>query len=288
MVAWWAMGGMSMALLEQARRRGLAGRDRDRRVAPLRPAVRRLAARVRAPALGARRGRDARADPGCGSTARGWLFASAYLRERAVAAGLALGEAGVVHAGVDPASFRRAQERHWGGACSTAGGWTRARASRPRSRPSLRCPDARCGRRRRRRRAPRAARALRPSAGRGARALRAAAARRARRRVRRPRRAALPRPVGGAVGARAARGDGRRPAGGRDRERRLGGVPRDGENCLLVQPGEADAVAAAVQRLAGDRELRHRLRAGGLETAAAHDLSGFAKAVAAELDRVAR
>ena len=35
-------------------------------------------------------------------------------------------------------------------------------------------------------------------------------------------------------------------------------------NCLVVEPGDAAAVAAAVQRLAGDPELRERLRAGGL------------------------
>ena len=59
---------------------------------------------------------------------------------------------------------------------------------------------------------------------------------------------------------------------------------RDGENCLLVEPGDADAVAAAVRRLAGDHELRQRLRAGGLETAAAHELSRFTEAIEAELE----
>ena len=40
---------------------------------------------------------------------------------------------------------------------------------------------------------------------------------------------------------------------------------RDGENCLLVAPHPA-AVAAGIERLLGDAELRRRLVAGGLET----------------------
>src|SRR4029079_15171140 len=44
-----------------------------------------------------------------------WLFASAYLRERTVAAGLALGEAPVVHPGIDPATFPEADARRWDG-----------------------------------------------------------------------------------------------------------------------------------------------------------------------------
>ncbi len=41
----------------------------------------------------------------------------------------------------------------------------------------------------------------------------------------------------------------------------------DGANCLRYPPGDADALAAAVLRLAGDSELRHRLVGGGLATA---------------------
>jgi glycosyltransferase involved in cell wall biosynthesis len=40
------------------------------------------------------------------------------------------------------------------------------------------------------------------------------------------------------------------------------------ENCLLVQPDRPDEIAAALWRLAADGELRGRLAAGGLETAA--------------------
>ena len=43
---------------------------------------------------------------------------------------------------------------------------------------------------------------------------------------------------------------------------------RDGENALVFAPGDAEALAACVGRLAGDAALRDRLRAGGLQTAA--------------------
>jgi glycosyltransferase involved in cell wall biosynthesis len=43
---------------------------------------------------------------------------------------------------------------------------------------------------------------------------------------------------------------------------------RDGENALLHEPGDAASLAATVRRLADDPALRARLRAGGLATAA--------------------
>jgi glycosyltransferase involved in cell wall biosynthesis len=43
---------------------------------------------------------------------------------------------------------------------------------------------------------------------------------------------------------------------------------RDGHNCLLFEPGDAAGLAAAVERLAAEPELRERLRTGGFETAA--------------------
>jgi glycosyltransferase involved in cell wall biosynthesis len=58
---------------------------------------------------------------------------------------------------------------------------------------------------------------------------------------------------------------------------------RDGENCLLFDAGDAAALAAVVQRLAGDPALRERLRAGGLETAPLHTEAVLNQAVEREL-----
>ena len=58
---------------------------------------------------------------------------------------------------------------------------------------------------------------------------------------------------------------------------------RDGVNCLLFDAGDASALAAAIRRLAGDRALRERLRAGGLATAPEHTEAGLNEAVEREL-----
>jgi glycogen(starch) synthase len=42
----------------------------------------------------------------------------------------------------------------------------------------------------------------------------------------------------------------------------------DEENCLIFDAGDADALATAIRRLAGDPDLRERLRQGGFATAA--------------------
>jgi glycosyltransferase involved in cell wall biosynthesis len=56
----------------------------------------------------------------------------------------------------------------------------------------------------------------------------------------------------------------------------------DGENCLLADPDSGpDPLADALLRLAGDAELRARLRAGGLATAERYPDTAFASAVAA-------
>jgi glycosyltransferase involved in cell wall biosynthesis len=55
---------------------------------------------------------------------------------------------------------------------------------------------------------------------------------------------------------------------------------RDGENCLLVGRGDADALRAAIERLAADAPLRDRLREGGFATAKELTLSRFVRGVA--------
>jgi glycosyltransferase involved in cell wall biosynthesis len=57
----------------------------------------------------------------------------------------------------------------------------------------------------------------------------------------------------------------------------------DGENCLLFKPGEATDLASAVTRLAADPALRERLRDGGRRSAASHSAEAFNRAAADEL-----
>ncbi len=59
---------------------------------------------------------------------------------------------------------------------------------------------------------------------------------------------------------------------------------RDGQNALLYEAGDADALAAAVRRLASDPALRARLREGGLGTAPLHTEDVFNAAVAREVE----
>jgi glycosyltransferase involved in cell wall biosynthesis len=59
----------------------------------------------------------------------------------------------------------------------------------------------------------------------------------------------------------------------------------DGENCLLFAPrDDPRALAGAIRRLAGDPELRRRLRAGGLKTAERFTERGYNNALNAELE----
>jgi glycosyltransferase involved in cell wall biosynthesis len=58
---------------------------------------------------------------------------------------------------------------------------------------------------------------------------------------------------------------------------------RDGENCLLFEAEDPVALAAALERLAGDPGLRGRLREGGLATAPRHTEPVFNEAVEAAL-----
>jgi glycogen(starch) synthase len=60
----------------------------------------------------------------------------------------------------------------------------------------------------------------------------------------------------------------------------------DGENALLVPPGDARALAAAVERLRDDAGLRERLVAGGLRTAVEHGEGASLDAMERELEQI--
>ncbi|HEV3321030.1 MAG TPA: glycosyltransferase [Solirubrobacteraceae bacterium] len=62
---------------------------------------------------------------------------------------------------------------------------------------------------------------------------------------------------------------------------------RDGENSLLIPSEDPRALAAAVRRLAGDGELRARLRTGGARTAAEHTAERHERRVVDELELLA-
>ncbi|HEX8067718.1 MAG TPA: glycosyltransferase family 4 protein [Thermoleophilaceae bacterium] len=62
---------------------------------------------------------------------------------------------------------------------------------------------------------------------------------------------------------------------------------RDGENCLLFDADDPRGLAAALERLAGDPDLRARLRRGGLETAPRHTRAIFDAAVEDAVTRAA-
>ncbi len=291
-VAWWAMGGMSMSLLERARGVGVPAVgvvvDEWLSYGPLvdgwqrtfgRPWVASVAGAVSGVPTRLRLGRAAE-----------WIFVSAYLRERAVAAGLAVHAAPVVHAGIDPVAFPAADERPWDGSLLCLGRLDprkgvataiAALAALPAC--TLRCVGGGDDSHRERLAALAAERGVAS-------------------RVRFDR---LPRTeIAGAYAAADALlfcVEWPEPFGLVPLEAMAVGTPviatgtggsaeylDDGENCLLVEPGDGAALAAAVDRLAGDPVLRGRLRAGGLATAAAHGARRFDEAIAAALERVAR
>lgn len=62
---------------------------------------------------------------------------------------------------------------------------------------------------------------------------------------------------------------------------------RDGTNCLTFTPGDAAGLASAVRRLADDPALRARLRSGGDATAARYTQEAFDRHVAGHVEEVA-
>jgi glycosyltransferase involved in cell wall biosynthesis len=65
-------------------------------------------------------------------------------------------------------------------------------------------------------------------------------------------------------------------------------VVRDGENGLLVAPGDAAALAAAIGRFAGDEDLRRRLRAAAAPSVEPYGVQAVFAELEATLQRVAR
>lgn len=57
----------------------------------------------------------------------------------------------------------------------------------------------------------------------------------------------------------------------------------DGVNSLLFRAGEPAALAGALRTLAGDEQLRERLRRAGYETATRHTEEAFNRAALAEM-----
>ena len=71
----------------------------------------------------------------------------------------------------------------------------------------------------------------------------------------------------------------------------VGGVPevvRDGENGLLIAPGDPAALAAAISRFFGDRDLRERLAASAPASVSGYSETAVFMAIEAELARAVR
>jgi glycosyltransferase involved in cell wall biosynthesis len=62
-------------------------------------------------------------------------------------------------------------------------------------------------------------------------------------------------------------------------------VVRDGENGLLVRPGDASALGAAIARFFSDRELRARLAAAAPASVGGYSEDAVFSAIEAELQR---
>jgi glycosyltransferase involved in cell wall biosynthesis len=292
-IAWFAMGGMSLALIERARRAGLpaagfvhddwmvygprvdAWMRRARRLGPLRPVAEALTGVPTTLDL---------------DGAASWWFVSEHTRERARGAGWLLPDAGVASSGIAPAFLDPAPRREWEGRLLTAGRLDPRKGALTAVGALAQLPGA----------------TLRVAgAGDDAHAqelLRRAGELGAGGRVEllgALDRIALHREYGDAdavlfpVTWEEPWGLVPLEAMGRGRPvvaTGLGGSAEyleDGANCLLVPPGDAHALAAAVQRLATDPGLRERLVARGLETAAANTAERFDAAVLAALEAAA-
>lgn len=291
-VAWWSMGGMSLSLIERVRRRGLPAvgfvHDDWLDYGPRADAwLRMFAKRPRLGALAERRfGIPTSVDF---DHAARWVFVSETTRRRAIAAGRNPADSGIAHSGIDPSYVDPRPEREWGwrllyvGRIDPRKGIDTAVAALEHLPEQATLTIVGEGDRD-------AERAF------GEQADRIGVADRIRRMGFRTR-AELPAeyeasdvvvfpvtweepwglvPIEAMALGRPVVATGR---GG------SGEYLRDGENALVFPAGDAQALAAAVRRLADDGALRARLREGGQATAPLHTEDVFNAAVVAELER---
>lgn len=286
-VTWWSMGGLTLSLLESVRRRGVPavafvhdewldyGRWADAwtgtfggRRAPLAPLAERAAGIPAAVRFG---------------PAASYLFVSEHVRRRALDLGLGLERTAVAHSGIDEAFLDPAPEREWGWRLLYVGRLDPRKGVDTAVEALARLPaEARlevvggwdAGEERR-------LRELAERLGVGERVRFAGQRGRAELHAAYGEADAVVFPViweepWGLVPIEAmARG---RPVVATGR----GGSAeylRDGENSLLFEAGDPEALAAALRRLAGDAELRRRLRERGLELAPRHTAAVFNRAV---------
>ena len=294
-VSWWSMGGMSLSMLERVRRDGLPavafvhddwldyGRQVDgwtRAFADRSGPIASLAERV----VGA----PAHVDL---ERAARYVFVSESTRRRALDAGIEPDSTGIAHSGIDPSFIDPAEEREWSwsllyvgrlderkgvdtavvalanlpeaATLTLVGGWDEAEERRLRELAEQHGVAARV------RFAGQLSRDEARDAYAGADAV------------------VFPvrweEPWGLVPLEAMARG---RPvvATGRGGS---GEYLRDGENALLFEAGDAEALARAVTRLAGSDDLRARLREVGLGTARLHTEDHFNEAVLRELSAAA-
>ncbi len=291
-VSWWAMGGMSLSMIERVRRRGLPavgvvlddwlvyGPDHDLWMRTWRDGRRRPAARAAALLSGV----PTRLDPSAAGT---WLFISESTRRRArEMGGWELRSSAVAHAGIDPRHADPQPLRQWRWRLLNVGRIDMRKGIQTAVEALAELPEATLD----------LVGAGDPGALDRLRALSAEVGVADRVRFLGPRsRDRLPAsyadadavvfpvtweepwglvPLEAMAMGRPVLATGR---GG------SGEYLRDGENAVLFAPGDAAALAAAVRRLAGDPALRARLREGGLRTAARYTEQAFNEQVEAAL-----